>query len=151
MNVLTPVQRQLNMSRIRSRDTQPGWRVVMAWECALQGRTGLATGCALARVSNFIGTDTGMLLSVSGVEALSFPGRVLSGEIGNWCSDSSTRSAPASTKKSSVCFELSALARSAPGCQSQSPFEHVCKMADLQTLALSTPFASRPVDQPGER
>lgn len=92
MNVLTPVQRQLNMSRIRSRDTQPGWRVVMAWECALQGRTGLATGCALARVSNFIGTDTGMLLSVSGVEALSFPRRVLSGEIGNWCSDSSTKS-----------------------------------------------------------
>ena len=44
MNVLTPVQRQLNMSRIRSRDTQPGWRVVMAWECwgatiILAGRT----------------------------------------------------------------------------------------------------------------
>lgn len=62
MNVLTPVQRQLNMSRIRSRDTQPGWRVVMAWECALRGRTRLAAGGAVAKVSNFIGADTGMLL-----------------------------------------------------------------------------------------
>ena len=162
MDVLTPAQRQLNMSRIRSRDTQPellirrglhaqgfrfrlhqrqlpgwpdlalpchhtvifvngcfwhshgchisrmpethreywqpkldrtvqrdrdaidalqvaGWRVVVVWECALRGRTRLAAGGAVAKVSNFIRTDSGMLLSVSGVETVSFPRRVPSG------------------------------------------------------------------------
>ena len=150
MNVLTPVQPRVNMSRIRSRGTQPGWRVVMARECVLKGRTHLAAGGAVARVSNFLGADTGMLLSVSGVEALTPPRCVPTREIGNWSSDSSTKSARASTK-SSVCFELSALTRSASGCQSRSSFEHVCKIADLQTLALRTRFACRPVDYQGER
>ena len=136
MNVLTPVQRRLNMSRIRSRDTPPGWRVVMAWECVLQGCTRLAAGGAVAKVSNFIGADTGMLLSVSGVEAVRFPRCVPTREIDNWSSDSPTKSARASAKKSSVYLELSALTRSAPGSQSQSSFEHVCKIADHQTLAL---------------
>lgn len=151
MNVLMPAQRRLNMSRIRSRDTQPGWRVVMARECVLKGRTRLAAGGAVARVSNFLGADTGMLLSVSGVEAVSLPRCVPTREIGNWSSDSSTKSARASTKKSSVCFELSALTRSTSGCQSRSSFEHVCKIAALQTLALRTRFACRPVDHQGER
>ncbi len=156
MDVLTPVQRRLNMSRIRSRDTQPellirrglhaqgfrfrlhqrqlpgrpdlalprhhtvifvngcfwhshgchisrmpetrreywqpkldrtvqrdrdaidalqvaGWRVVLVWECALRGRTRLAAGAAVAKVSNFIRVGTGKLLSVSGVETFNFP------------------------------------------------------------------------------
>lgn len=151
MDVLTPAQRQLNMSRIRSRDTQPkllirrglhaqsfrfrlhqqqlpgrpdlvlarhrtvvfvngcfwhshgchisrmpetrreywqpkldrtmqrdrdaisalqsaDWRITLVWECALRGRTRLAAGDAVAQVSDFIRSQAGSLLSVSGTE-----------------------------------------------------------------------------------